>query len=99
MITYFLKEFLFLGCYLLIGREYLEYESWHFGVFFSSSDDYSCKLYQDSGWTVVSTSLIHRTRFEGWRVRETVRMLSTINDDDENGIRQIWTSRMIHPKD
>jgi nicotinamide-nucleotide adenylyltransferase len=53
----------------------------HSGVFFSS-DDYSCKLYQDSGWITVSTPLVDRSRFEGWRVRETARMLSTINDEE-----------------
>ena len=26
--------------------------------------------------------MIKRERFEGWRVRETARMLSTINDED-----------------
>ena len=53
----------------------------HSGVFFSS-DDSSCKLYQDSGWITVSTPLVDRSRFEGWRVRETARMLSTINDEE-----------------
>ena len=53
----------------------------HSGVFFSS-DDYSCKLYQDSGWITISTPLVDRSRFEGWRVRETARMLSTINDEE-----------------
>ena len=39
-------------------------------------------MYEISEWPVVSTSLIKRGRFEGWRVRETARMLSTINDED-----------------
>ena len=51
------------------------------GVFFSS-DSSSSELYEISEWPVVSTSLIKRGRFEGWRVRETARMLSTINDED-----------------
>ena len=51
------------------------------GVFFSS-DTSSSELYEISKWPVISTSLIHRERFEGWRVRETARMLSTINDED-----------------
>ena len=49
------------------------------GVFFSS-DKYSCDLYDDSDWTVIHTPLIQRENFEGWRVRETARMLSTILD-------------------
>jgi len=51
------------------------------GVFFSS-DSATSELYEISEWPVVSTSLIKRGRFEGWRVRETARMLSTINDED-----------------
>ena len=51
------------------------------GVLFSS-DINTCELYQASKWSVISTSLIERERFEGWRVRETARMLSTINDED-----------------
>jgi cytidyltransferase-like protein len=49
------------------------------GVFFSS-DQYSCDLYSNSDWTVIHTPLIQRDNFEGWRVRETARMLSTILD-------------------
>ena len=51
------------------------------GVFFSS-DSSTSELYEISEWPVVSTPLIKRGRFEGWRVRETARMLSTINDED-----------------
>ena len=51
------------------------------GVFFSS-DSSTSELYEISEWPVVSTSLIKRGRFEGWRVRETARMLSTIKDED-----------------
>ena len=56
------------------------------GIFFSS-DIQSSELYEISLWPVISTSLIERDRFEGWRVRETARMLSTINDD--NAIKMI----------
>jgi len=49
------------------------------GIFFSS-DQYSCDLYIDSNWNVIHTPLIQRDNFEGWRVRETARMLSTILD-------------------
>ena len=51
------------------------------GIFFSS-DIHSSELYEISKWPVVSTSLIERERFEGWRVRETARMLSTVNEED-----------------
>ena len=39
------------------------------GVFFSS-DSSTSELYEISEWPIVSTSLIKRGRFEGWRVRE-----------------------------
>jgi nicotinamide-nucleotide adenylyltransferase len=51
------------------------------GVFFSS-DTSTSELYEISEWPIVSATLIQRERFEGWRVRETARMLSTINDED-----------------
>ena len=51
------------------------------GIFFSS-DIHSSELYEISKWPVVSTTLIERERFEGWRVRETARMLSTVNEED-----------------
>ena len=51
------------------------------GVFFSS-DSSSCNLYKDSGWEIISMPLVQRENFEGWRVRETARMLSTIYDKD-----------------
>jgi nicotinamide-nucleotide adenylyltransferase len=49
------------------------------GVFFSS-DSESCDLYRSSGWHVIQMPLVQRDDFEGWRVRETARMLSTIDD-------------------
>jgi len=56
------------------------------GVFFSS-DLTSSELYESSKWPVISMPLVEREKFEGWRVRETARMLSTINDD--NAIKMI----------
>jgi nicotinamide-nucleotide adenylyltransferase len=51
------------------------------GIFFSS-DSSSCELYEESGWDIISMPLIKREDYEGWRVRETARMLSTIHDKD-----------------
>ena len=56
------------------------------GVFFTS-DSSSADLYEDAGWEVQKTSLENRESFEGWRVRETARMLSTIGD--EEAVREI----------
>ena len=51
------------------------------GVFLSS-DDASLELYSNSKWRVVKIPMEERDRFEGWRVRETARMMSTIENED-----------------
>ena len=51
------------------------------GVFFTS-DIPSAELYENAGWPVVMSSLEQRDNFEGWRVRETARMMSTVNDEE-----------------
>ena len=51
------------------------------GIFFTS-DLPSAGLYETAGWQVVMTSLEQRERFEGWRVRATAQMMSTIDDDE-----------------
>tara|TARA_B100000886_G_scaffold121044_1_gene81473 strand:+ start:2095 stop:2712 length:618 start_codon:yes stop_codon:yes gene_type:complete len=56
-------------------------ESYHGepGIFLSSDID-SLELYSKSNWPVVEIPLEKRERLEGWRVRETARMMSTIDD-------------------
>jgi len=56
------------------------------GVFFTS-DVPSAELYENAGWPVVMSSLEQRDNFEGWRVRETARMMSTVND--EKAVRSV----------
>lgn len=51
------------------------------GVLLTSDED-TAVLYEASGWTVVRVPLESRRDREGWRVRETARMLSTVGDDD-----------------
>lgn len=58
------------------------------GVFLSS-DASSLKLYGDSGWNTIEVPMEDRERFEGWRVRETARMMSTI--DDSEAVREVLT--------
>lgn len=58
------------------------------GVFFTS-DAPSAELYMDAGWEVQTTSIENRDNFEGWRVRETARMLSTIGN--EEAVRSVLT--------
>ena len=45
-----------------------------------TSDQATADLYASAGWTVELIDLVNRTSLEGWRVRETARMMSTIND-------------------
>jgi nicotinamide-nucleotide adenylyltransferase len=50
------------------------------GSFFTS-DNPSAELYEDAGWNVIRFPLENRNQYEGWRVRATALMLSTINDE------------------
>ena len=61
------------------------------GVFFTS-DVASAELYENAGWPVVMTPLESRDSFEGWRVRETARMMSTV--DDEEAVRSVLSQSM-----
>ena len=47
-----------------------------------TTDMGTAELYTAAGWEVVLLPLEQRERFEGWRVRETARMLSTIGDEE-----------------
>ncbi len=51
------------------------------GVLFTS-DATSAELYEVAGWKVLTAPLENRESFEGWRVRETARMLSTVGDEE-----------------
>tara|TARA_Y100000588_G_scaffold194308_1_gene208400 strand:+ start:3413 stop:4039 length:627 start_codon:yes stop_codon:yes gene_type:complete len=51
------------------------------GVLFTS-DPESAELYESSGWQVVMADLESRETFEGWRVRATAQMMSTVTDAD-----------------
>ena len=46
-----------------------------------TSDQATADLYASGGWTVELIDLEDRTSLEGWRVRETARMMSTITDE------------------
>ena len=46
-----------------------------------TSDQATADLYASAGWTVELIDLVNRTSLEGWRVRETARMMSTINNE------------------
>ena len=47
-----------------------------------TSDEETKKLYQSANFEVKFIDLSNRENFEGWRVRQTLLMLSTVYDDD-----------------
>ena len=47
-----------------------------------TSDEATKELYQKSDFMVEFVDLSNRENFEGWRVRQTLLMLSTVYDDD-----------------
>lgn len=56
-------------------------EKYHGGAgLLFTSDIQTAQLYESSGWEVVLGELEHREGFEGWRVRATARMMSTVDD-------------------
>ena len=47
-----------------------------------TSDEAADRLYQESGFDTRLIELSNRDNFEGWRVRQTALMLSTVYDDE-----------------
>jgi nicotinamide-nucleotide adenylyltransferase len=47
-----------------------------------TSDGPTAELYRNAGWEVHDVALSQRETLEGWRVRQSVRMLSTVMDDE-----------------
>jgi hypothetical protein len=47
-----------------------------------TSDEATKELYEKSDFMVEFVELSNRENFEGWRVRQTLLMLSTVYDDD-----------------
>ena len=45
-----------------------------------TSDAKSAELYGSSGWEVILSELENREKFQGWRVRATAQMMSTVGD-------------------
>ena len=52
-----------------------------------TTDVGTAELYESSGWPVIRGSLENRQSYEGWRVRTTAQMLSTVQDED--GVRSV----------
>lgn len=47
-----------------------------------TTDVGTAELYESSGWPVILGEIEHRDSFEGWRVRATAHMMSTVYDED-----------------
>ena len=55
-----------------------------------TSDEETATLYRDSNWDVIEVDLQQRQDFEGWRIRQTAKMLSTVYDDE--AVREVLSS-------
>lgn len=57
-----------------------------------TSDEATKELYQKSDFMVEFVDLSNRENFEGWRVRQTLLMLSTVYDDD--AVREVLSATL-----
>lgn len=48
----------------------------------ATSDENTAQLYRQSGWDVKDISMSSRENLQGWRVRQTMKMMSMIQDDE-----------------
>tara|TARA_Y100000766_G_scaffold284372_1_gene302688 strand:+ start:20453 stop:21004 length:552 start_codon:yes stop_codon:yes gene_type:complete len=55
-----------------------------------TTDESTSQLYRDAGFEVREPAMMQREQFEGWRVRQTAKMLSTVYDDD--AVREVLKS-------
>lgn len=57
-----------------------------------TSDKDTAELYRSSNWPVVEVKLENRENYEGWRIRQTIKMLSTVDDFD--AIREVLSATL-----
>lgn len=60
-----------------------------------TSDQATLALYEEAGFPVHEVVLNDRERYEGWRVRQTAKMLSTVYDDD--AVREVLGQTVPKP--
>ena len=46
-----------------------------------TSDEETADLYRSAGWDTQNIDMLERTSLEGWRIRATLKMLSTVNEE------------------
>ncbi len=47
-----------------------------------TSDEPTAKLYEEKGWPVIRHALMDREQLQGWRIRATAMMLSTVKEKE-----------------
>lgn len=57
-----------------------------------TSDGPTAQLYEQAGWPIESIEMSQRDDLEGWRIRQTLKMLSTVYDDAAT--RQVTASSL-----
>ena len=80
------------------------------GIIFTTDEDTS-NLYREADWFVVQDELVNREDWQGWRIRATMQMLSTVMEEEaaiaalsvnmpESVVRLIfdngWQRRLFH---
>ena len=55
-----------------------------------TTDGPTAQLYRDAGYEVTEPEMQQREQHEGWRVRQTAKMLSTVYDDE--AVREVLKS-------
>ena len=57
-------------------------EQWHGGAgHLFTTDQVTASLYEQAGWPVTLAALDNRESWEGWRIRATMQMVSTVEDE------------------
>lgn len=59
-----------------------------------TTDEATATLYKDSNFQVLEMEMNERERLEGWRIRQTAKMLSTVYDDD--AVREVLKASIPH---
>ena len=55
-----------------------------------TSDEKTAELYKTANFEVILVELNNRDNYEGWRIRKTALMLSTVYDDD--AVREVLSA-------
>ena len=59
-----------------------------------TTDEQTYQLYAESNYDVKMLEMNERERFEGWRIRQTAKMLSTVYDDE--AVREVLKESIPH---